>query len=146
VTGTELGTFLQYKVINYSYETQHPQFGKIRNPNLDKGDFIFVLPTAEPPVVMQTENPVNPPPTVPPVLIKKEKPLTETGELKVFSEYTGDLYVDDVFYQTIVENATVLFFNIPTGKHLLQFYGPVNVKKEVVVIKDQTCVVNFEKN
>lgn len=146
VTGTELGTFLQYKVINYSYETQHPQFGKIRNPNLDKGDFIFVLSATETPVLMQTGNPVNSPPPAPPVLIKKVQPLTETGELKVFSEYTGDLYVDEVFYQTIVQNATVLFFNIPVGKHTLLFYGPNKAKKEVVVIKDQTCIVNFEKD
>ena len=44
VTGSELGEFLQNKVINYSYESQHPQYGKIRNPNLDKGDFVFQLP------------------------------------------------------------------------------------------------------
>lgn len=43
VTGTELGEFLQSSVINYSYGSQHPQYGKIRNPNLDKGDFVFVL-------------------------------------------------------------------------------------------------------
>ena len=44
VTGTELGMFLQDKVVNYSKNTQHPQYGKIRNPNLDKGDFVFALP------------------------------------------------------------------------------------------------------
>lgn len=43
VTGTELGVFLQQKVINYSKGSQHPLYGKIRNPNLDKGDFVFVL-------------------------------------------------------------------------------------------------------
>ena len=43
VTGSELGEFLQEKVINYSRESQHPQYGKIRNPRLDKGDFVFAL-------------------------------------------------------------------------------------------------------
>lgn len=43
VTGTELGEFLQTNVINYSYNNQHPQYGKIRDQNLDKGDFVFVL-------------------------------------------------------------------------------------------------------
>jgi TonB family protein len=43
VTGTELGEFLQDKVVNYSRNAQHPQYGKIRNPNLDKGDFVFAL-------------------------------------------------------------------------------------------------------
>jgi hypothetical protein len=41
VTGTELGEFLQSKVINYSRSSQHPQYGKIRDPNLDRGDFVF---------------------------------------------------------------------------------------------------------
>lgn len=45
VTGTELGEFLQTTVVNYSYNMQHPQYGKIRNPNLDKGDFVFILPS-----------------------------------------------------------------------------------------------------
>lgn len=46
VTGTELGEFLQDTVVNYSRNAQHPQYGKIRNPNLDKGDFVFALPKA----------------------------------------------------------------------------------------------------
>ncbi|MBM3226164.1 MAG: hypothetical protein FJZ47_20545, partial [Candidatus Tectomicrobia bacterium] len=41
VTGTELGEFLQNRVVNYSREAQHPQYGKIRHPQLDKGDFVF---------------------------------------------------------------------------------------------------------
>ena len=43
LTGVELGEFLQKTVINYSKGGQHPQYGKIRNPNLDKGDFVFAL-------------------------------------------------------------------------------------------------------
>jgi formylglycine-generating enzyme required for sulfatase activity len=44
LTGTELGMFLQDQVINYSKGSQHPQFGKIKNPYLDQGDFVFELP------------------------------------------------------------------------------------------------------
>ena len=43
VTGVELGEFLQKAVVNYSKGSQHPQYGKIRNPNLDRGDFVFSL-------------------------------------------------------------------------------------------------------
>ncbi|MFC1856083.1 caspase domain-containing protein [Thermodesulfobacteriota bacterium] len=43
ITGSELGEFLQNNVINYTKSSQHPQYGKIRNPNLDKGDFVFAL-------------------------------------------------------------------------------------------------------
>ncbi len=49
ITGSELGLFLEEKVTNYSERSQTPQWGKIRNPNLDKGDFVFALPKKEPP-------------------------------------------------------------------------------------------------
>lgn len=43
LTGVELGEFLQKTVVNYSKGSQHPQYGKIRNPHLDKGDFVFEI-------------------------------------------------------------------------------------------------------
>jgi len=43
VTGSELGMYLDSSVVNYSRGSQHPQYGKINNPHLDKGDFIFQL-------------------------------------------------------------------------------------------------------
>ena len=43
ITGQEMGAYLQEKVINYSRKGQHPQYGKINNPKLDKGDFVFVV-------------------------------------------------------------------------------------------------------
>lgn len=46
MTGTELGEFLQQKVVNYSDASQHPQYGKIRSPYLDRGDFVFTLAAA----------------------------------------------------------------------------------------------------
>ncbi len=53
VTGVELGEFLQRTVVNYSKGTQHPQHGKIRNPYLDKGDFVFSLKKLEPQNITQ---------------------------------------------------------------------------------------------
>lgn len=47
ITGEELGAYLQESVINYSRKTQHPQFGKINNPKLDKGDFVFPITVSE---------------------------------------------------------------------------------------------------
>ena len=41
ITTSDLGAFLNKMVSYYSENTQHPQYGKIRNPLLDKGDFIF---------------------------------------------------------------------------------------------------------
>lgn len=47
VTGSELGMYLQTEVVNYSRGAQHPQYGKINNPYLDQGDFIFVSKAAK---------------------------------------------------------------------------------------------------
>ena len=41
LTGEELGLFLKNKVPLYN-PAQHPQYGKIRDPKLDQGDFVFV--------------------------------------------------------------------------------------------------------
>jgi len=41
VTGSELGSYLQRKVLSYGVG-QTPQFGKIRDPDLDEGDIVFV--------------------------------------------------------------------------------------------------------
>jgi hypothetical protein len=42
ITGSELGMYLSDKVVNYTRRQQHPQYGKINNPDLDRGDFIFI--------------------------------------------------------------------------------------------------------
>ena len=43
ITGEGLGYYLKHKVPEYN-AGQHPQYGKIHDPSLDKGDFVFVLP------------------------------------------------------------------------------------------------------
>ena len=45
VTGTELGQFLHEKVLGYN-AGQTPQYGKIQDPALDEGDFVFPLAAA----------------------------------------------------------------------------------------------------
>jgi hypothetical protein len=47
MTGAELSDFVFKNVVNYSKGAQHPQYGKIRNPNLDKGDFVFRIAQPE---------------------------------------------------------------------------------------------------
>lgn len=43
ITGTELGLYLSDKVVQSTDRGQHPQYGKIRTPELSRGDFIFEL-------------------------------------------------------------------------------------------------------
>jgi hypothetical protein len=47
ITGSELGLYLSDNVIKYTKRRQHPQYGKINNPDLDRGDFIFVQKVSE---------------------------------------------------------------------------------------------------
>ena len=63
VTGSELGMYLQKQVVNYTRGAQHPQYGKIRNPKLDKGDFVFLL--AGGPGTTPAVKPTPPPPAPP---------------------------------------------------------------------------------
>lgn len=44
ITASELGMHLEREVTNYTRRAQTPRFGKIINPELDKGDFVFVSP------------------------------------------------------------------------------------------------------
>ncbi len=64
ITGSELGSYLEDKVTNYSHQTQTPQYGKIQDRNLDKGDFVFALanPTGQvkPMVKPMTQGPDSP--------------------------------------------------------------------------------------
>jgi len=46
LTGTELGEYLQTNVVNMSNNRQHPQYGKISDFDLSRGDFIFKLKTS----------------------------------------------------------------------------------------------------
>ena len=62
LTGVELGEFLHEKVANYSKGSQHPQYGKIRNPHLDKGDFVFRIMAQGPAVsAKNTQAPIEAP-------------------------------------------------------------------------------------
>ena len=44
ITGAELGLYLQTTVPKYNNGAQNPQSGKIQDPKLNKGEFVFVLP------------------------------------------------------------------------------------------------------
>lgn len=65
VTGTELKTYLQKQVIDFSRGMQHPQYGVSRTLGLDQGDFIFKVngPLPSPTPVPVPEAPPTPAPT-----------------------------------------------------------------------------------
>ena len=44
LTGTEIGLFMSTEMTNYTEEAQTPRYGKLRDPDYDRGDFVFALP------------------------------------------------------------------------------------------------------
>jgi hypothetical protein len=68
ITGTELGMFLSESVTNYQKGAQTPQYGKIRDPDLDKGEFVFVNPAGGgQPKTISTQAPAFSEPKSPPI-------------------------------------------------------------------------------
>ena len=64
VTGEELGWYLKGRVMEYTHGSQTPQYGKIKDPNLDQGDIVFVLETPDvvSPLPPPAPEPITPPP------------------------------------------------------------------------------------
>lgn len=85
VSGTELGEFLQETVVNYSRDAQHPQYGKIRDRRLDKGDFVFAL--AKPSKTSTSPSAQQPPP--PP-------PVRWQGNVQVNVNVPAIVYINDM--------------------------------------------------
>jgi len=121
ITGTELGEFLQSSVVNYSRNAQHPQYGKIRNPNLDKGDFVFVLNKRE----ME-----NLPPSQ--VTFTEEK-ITRYGSIQLTTEINGNLYLDGVFIKTIAKDTRITLNDVSSGSHILKITGDHTWQESVSV-------------
>ncbi|MFZ4547262.1 MAG: caspase family protein, partial [Bacteroidales bacterium] len=116
ITGSELGAFLQKKVTNYSRNAQHPQYGKIRNPNLDKGDFVFMVNKAAAPTI-----PLKP--------IAKQDEIEEApilGVIELTTEIAGSLYVDSDLKRTISANTLYTLKNQTPGTHTLKITGDQN--------------------
>lgn len=64
VTGSELGVFLQDKVVGETAKQQTPQSGKINDPNLNKGEFLFPLASPTAAACVETSPRASPPPPV----------------------------------------------------------------------------------
>lgn len=134
VTGTELGEFLQTTVVNYSYNSQHPQYCKIRDPNLDKGDFVFVIDSTNTHVTL-----------VPIQNIKKEKTLPAFGKLELTSQISGFIYLDGTYVKYVNTNAPLTLNDLAVGPHKIKISGDETQEKTVIILPDQTFNLTFEK-
>ena len=127
VTGAELGLYLKEEVINYSRGTQHPHYGKIRNPNLDKGDFVFQLASSSAATVE-----------------KREPAITDTV-LKITSNVAGStIFIDNVKTGT----APLIIKGLSSGGHKIKVsakgYQPYEKKVIISLGKRVTVSVILE--
>ena len=141
LTGSELGQFLQTKVVNYSYNAQHPQYGKIRNPKLDKGDFVFELKTGKP--ATTTSNPTATPAKT---IVVEEIKIRTYGTIEIRTEIDGDLYIDGAFIKKATASRKLTLKNIETGSHTVEIRGAENWKNTTLVYKDQTAYLEAKSD
>ena len=152
ITGQELGAYLQEKVVNYSRKAQHPQYGKINNPKLDKGDFVLV---AKPLSVQIPQKRVDQGPvraaavkTKPsgPKLIAEE-PIV--GEVRVTSNVEGAQFrLAGRDFKTR-RGVALTVGAVPAGEHevVARKKGYADWKDRILVKTDQTAslVIRLEK-
>ena len=112
ITGAELGLYLKNQVPIYN-EAQHPQYGKIRDPKLDKGDFVFVLPrrnTAELPTLATlhiTSTPSGATIYIDGVVLGKTPLLSHEIDTGVRREKQVEIGLEFPGYKSLVKSVTV---------------------------------------
>lgn len=141
VTGEELGSYLQEKVVNYSRKAQHPQYGKINNPALDKGDFVFVLPTKK----------SAPPTTAAPRIAKAVAPQVvaakpTTGRVRLTANVSGAKFKLAGQEFTTDSRQELIIAPVPSGRHRLtaRLEGYADWRGQVEVKTGQTADLRIE--
>lgn len=107
LTGTELGRFLQTSVINYSRGNQHPQCGKIKNPALNRGDFVFAVGNQQMSEPARIQSTVG----------------SAVGSITIASELGGDLYIDERLLTPIRSFTQIPINDISPGLHTFEIKG-----------------------
>jgi len=114
LTGEEVGLYLKNTVPEYN-NRQHPQYGKIRDPNLDMGDFVFVLESK-------------------PVITKPDKGY---GYLIISSHPPATVEIDGKLYGVVPPSLEVKLLE---GKHTIGFITSKSKRKktiEIELLKDE---------
>jgi formylglycine-generating enzyme required for sulfatase activity len=136
LTGTELGRYLQSTVINYTQNNQHPQYGKMNNPALNKGDFVFTLNASDTSFTEQLGDGT-----------KLSSPILNTnmGSIELTTELGGDLYLDGKLLAAISPNTIIPINDITEGIHSMEIIGTEKWSQEITVELNQTYRI-FAKN
>lgn len=136
LTGTELGEYLQSAVVNYSYNGQHPQYGKIRHPSLDKGDYVFVLKTPSVSASAQENKTARPTGDE-----NKQISVQYFGGVEITSQIEGDLFLNGKKIQYLTPGAVTVLKNLPAGIHMLRIDGEEKWEQKVEITAGETAAV-----
>jgi len=139
VTGTELGMYLQTWVTDYATAQgcpQTPQYGKLRDPELDEGDFVFVCDRNMLPIPAGGDaGQVAPAPTDPMV-------VQYTGTLVVESPVAGLVRIDGGKPYSVGPGKGLKWDSLPVGAHSVAVVaGNKTWKDNVTLSKDQLTTV-----
>jgi formylglycine-generating enzyme required for sulfatase activity len=123
ITGEELGFYLSSKV-PYYFDSQHPRFGKIKNPKLDKGDFIFLAGGAS---VIET-------------------PGTGTLEIDTSAVPGMEIYIYNAGGQRVYHGkGKAQIDDLPPGRYTVEAKAPghEDKRKSVIITRDRKVRVSF---
>ncbi len=135
LTGSELGTFLQDQVVSGTNGRQHPQFGKIRNPSLDKGEFVLLLnPETR---HLSTRSAFKP-------SVGKAATLERYGQLEVKSEMDGILSMNQEQTFIISASEPLNLTSLASGFYELSFVGDENWKGSVKLEVGKTVTLEIK--
>ena len=132
VTGEELGWYLKGRVMEYSNGAQTPQYGKIKDPNLDQGDIVFELRSSPEPVPAPA-----PPPPVP----------VSFGHLQVNVNASGcQVWVDGVYRGDASPGKPLNLQNVGLGEVEVKVdaSGYTSVTKRVLLTSNEWAQVVME--
>jgi len=132
VTGVEMGNYLSDQVVNYTRSSQHPQYGKIRNPNLDKGDFVFALgKTATGSVTQYAQG-------------SSYSTETSTGSVVIKTRVAGSIYIDDKLICPVSIGESKVIRNIAAGLKTIELRSPQGDQSQRVNIQaNESLTVSF---
>jgi len=142
MTGTEMGEYLKNTVIQYRQNAQHPQYGKLDNPNFDKGDFVFeVVNRSIPPVTPTLGDATNTGSNTPitPTLGSAESTI-RYGTIEITTEITGDLYMDGTLMGSVKAFDKHPINSVVVGSRTLEIRNAQETwRQAVTVAENQTA-------
>ena len=134
LTGTELGEFLQREVVRKSGGKQHPQYGKIRNPALDKGDFVFVVNSK----LIVSSNSAKP-------SLGAIEQLETEGSISLNSDLSGKVFLDGISVTEISAGRSIDLLRVEAGRHDLRIEGEENWWGTVNIEPGKPISLNISK-